>query len=137
MVMVMGYSEEIDAIQASILRALASPHRVRLVHLLSAGPRDVRDIAAALNLSQTATSQQLGALRGVGVVEATRDGRSVSYQLADPDIAVACNLMRAVLVRRLSRLGNLAATAAESRLAVRPVARAARPAGHALEVSPR
>ncbi|MBI3750386.1 MAG: helix-turn-helix transcriptional regulator [Chloroflexi bacterium] len=106
-----GFNEEIDAIQGSTLRTLASPHRVRLVHLLSAGPRDVRDIAAGLNLSQTATSQHLAALRSAGLVEATRDGRSVSYRLADPDIATACNLMRTVLVRRLSRLGLLAAAA--------------------------
>jgi DNA-binding transcriptional ArsR family regulator len=108
-------TDEIDALQSATLRALASPHRVRLVHLLSAGPRDVRDIAAGLTMSQVATSQHLAALRSAGLVESTRDGRSVSYQLADPDIAVACDLMRAVLVRRLSRLGHLAA-AAEPRL---------------------
>jgi DNA-binding transcriptional ArsR family regulator len=109
-----GFNEEIDAIQAAALRTLASAHRVRLVHLLSAGPRDVRDIASGLHLSQTATSQHLAALRAAGLVEGNRDGRSVTYQLADPDIAVACGLMRQVLVRRLMRLGNLAAAAAPS-----------------------
>ena len=107
-----GFSEEIDAMQAATLRALASAHRVRLVHLLSAGPRDVRDIAAGLNLSQVAASQHLAALRSAGLVEGSRDGRSVTYQLADPDISVACGLMRTVLVRRLMRLGNVAAAAA-------------------------
>jgi ArsR family transcriptional regulator len=106
-----GFSEEIDSIQAATLRALASAHRVRLVHLLSAGPRDVRDIADGLHLTQTATSQHLGALRAAGLVEGNRDGRSVTYQLADRDIAVACGLMRAILVRRLKRLGRLAAAA--------------------------
>ena len=107
-----GFSEEIDAIQAATLRTLASAHRVRLVHLLSAGPRDVRDIADGLHLSQTATSQHLAALRSAGLVDGSRDGRSVTYQLADSDIAVACELMRAVLVRRLMRLGRVAAAAA-------------------------
>jgi DNA-binding transcriptional ArsR family regulator len=116
---VMGYSEELDAIQASVLRTLASAHRVRLIHLLSAGPRDVRDIAEGLHLGQAATSQHLAALRTAGLVEASRDGRTVSYRLADGDIAVACNLMRATLVRRLARLGHLAA-AAERRLPLRP-----------------
>lgn len=109
--MAIGYGEELDELQAASLRGLASPHRVRLVHLLSAGPRDVRDIAAALHLEQAATSQHLAALRSLGIVEASRDGRTVSYQLSDPDIARACELMRAVLVRRLARLGHLAATA--------------------------
>jgi DNA-binding transcriptional ArsR family regulator len=46
-------------------------------------------------------------------VEAIRDGRTVRYRLADPQILAACELMRAVLVRRLSRLGDLAAAAHE------------------------
>jgi hypothetical protein len=55
-------------------------------------------------------------MRSVGLVEAVRDGRSVSYQLTDPQILAACGLMRAVLVRRLSRLGDLAAAAHEAGL---------------------
>jgi ArsR family transcriptional regulator len=104
-------SEEIDELQAAGLRALSSPHRVRLIHLLVEGPREVREIGAALGLGQTATSQHLAALRAAGLVEATRDGRTVAYRLADPDIATACGLMRNVLVRRLDRLGHLAAAA--------------------------
>lgn len=104
-------SEEIDELQAAGLRALSSPHRVRLIHLLVGGPREVHDIGVALGLGQTATSQHLAALRAAGLVEATRDGRSVAYRLADPDIAVACGLMRNVLVRRLDRLGHLASVA--------------------------
>ena len=42
---------------------------------------------------------------------ATRDGRTVRYQLTDPEILAACDLMRDVLVRRLSALGDLAAAA--------------------------
>ena len=108
-----GYSgsEEIDELQAAGLRALSSPHRVRLIHLLVDGPREVHDIGDALGIGQTATSQHLAALRAAGLVEATRDGRSVAYRLADPDIAIACGLMRNVLVRRLDRLGHLAAAA--------------------------
>ena len=48
-------------------------------------------------------------MRAVGLVDAVRNGRSVSYQLSDPQILAACGLMREVLVRRLSRLGDLAA----------------------------
>jgi hypothetical protein len=55
-------------------------------------------------------------MRAVGLVEASRDGRSVSYHLSDPQILAACGLMRDVLVRRLSRLGDLAAAVHESSL---------------------
>lgn len=103
------FSEEIDQLQATSLRALSSPHRVRVVHLLGDGPRDVTAIGLALGLSQTATSQHLAAMRAAGLVEAHRDGRTVTYQLVDPDVARACGLMRAVLIRRLTRLGKAAA----------------------------
>ena len=102
---------EIDEIQASLLRTLASTQRLRLVHLLGNGPREVHELVDELGLVQTTVSQHLAALRGVGLVEATRDGRHVRYRLVDPEILAACSLMREVIVRRLSALGRLAASA--------------------------
>lgn len=109
-------TNDIDELQASLLRSLASAHRLRLVHLLGAHPCEVNQIARELGISQAAASQHLGAMRSVGLVEAVRDGRSVSYRLTDPQILAACGLMRTVLVRRLSRLGDLAAAAHEPAL---------------------
>ena len=48
-------------------------------------------------------------MRSSGVVEAERDGREVRYRLSDPEIIVACETMRCVLVRRLARI-SVAAT---------------------------
>ena len=107
-------ASEIDVIQTSLLRALASPHRLRLIHLLGNGPLEVRELAGELGLGQATVSQHLAAMRGVGLVEATRDGRFVRYQLADPEVLEACDLMRAFIVRRLSALGSLAAAATAS-----------------------
>ena len=104
---------EIDAIEASLLRTLASPQRLRLLHLLGEQPREVNELARVLELGQAAVSQHLSAMRGVGLVEAIRDGRSVRYQLTDPEILDACALMRQVIVRRLSALGRLAAAAGQ------------------------
>jgi ArsR family transcriptional regulator len=107
-------ADEIDAIQASVLRALASPHRLRIVHRLGAGPLEVTEIARSLGMTQASTSQHLAAMRSAGVVEARRDGRSVRYGLADPGFLTACDLMRDALVRRLSRFGDLAAAAGDA-----------------------
>jgi ArsR family transcriptional regulator len=103
-------SDDIEAIQASMLRGLASPQRLRIIRLLGGRPRDVTTLARELGLAQAATSQHLAALRAAGLVVAVRDGRTVHYDLADPGIEAACALMRDVLVRRLSRLGALAAS---------------------------
>jgi len=110
----MTMSEDLDELEASILRALASRTRLRFIHALATGPCEVHDLADALGLSQTATSQHLAALRAVGVVEATRDGRTVQYRLSDRELVTACDLMRSVLVRRLAHYGDLAANAEET-----------------------
>jgi ArsR family transcriptional regulator len=100
----------IYGLQASLLKTMASPRRLELIHLLSeTGPLEVRKIAEHFGSPQPAISQHLAALRAAGLVEALRDGREVRYQLADPEIVAACSLMRSVLVRRIARLGDVAA----------------------------
>jgi DNA-binding transcriptional ArsR family regulator len=71
-------------------------------------------------MSQAATSQHLAAMRVAGIVDSTREGRTVHYRLSDPEILAACSLMREVLVRRLSRLGDLAASAERAPTDVAP-----------------
>ena len=107
-------THDIDELQASLLRSLASAHRLRILHLLGERPCEVNEVARELEMSQATASQHLGAMRAVGLVDALRDGRAVTYRLSDPQILAACGLMRAVLVRRLSRLGDLAAAVHES-----------------------
>jgi len=103
---------DIEDLQASLLRSLASAHRLRILHML--GERsscEVNELARELGLSQAATSQHLGAMRRAGLVESVREGRNHRYHVADPQILAACGLMREVLVRRLARMGDLAAAA--------------------------
>ena len=57
--------DEIDAIQTTLLRSLASPHRLRIIHLLGEQPREVHEIAQLLEIGQAAASQHLAAMRGV------------------------------------------------------------------------
>jgi DNA-binding transcriptional ArsR family regulator len=106
--------DEIDTLQAEVMKTLAHPRRLQILHRLAGGPIGVARLATELGMSQPNTSQHLAVMRAAGVVEAERDGREVRYRLADPDVTVACGLMRAVLERRLTRLGEMAANAATS-----------------------
>jgi DNA-binding transcriptional ArsR family regulator len=101
--------DEITMLQAEVLRTLASPRRLQILHELARGPIEVGRLADAIGASQPNVSQHLAVLRTAGVVEAERVGREVRYRLADPDVMVACGLMRAVLERRLTRLAEMAA----------------------------
>jgi DNA-binding transcriptional ArsR family regulator len=106
--------DEITILQAEILRTLASPRRLEILHVLAQGPLEVGRLSEAIGASQPNVSQHLGVLRAAGIVEAERDGREVRYRLADPDVMVACGVMRSVLERRLTRLGAIASNAAAS-----------------------
>ena len=109
-----GAMDEITILQAEVLKVLASPVRLDILHRLADGPIDVGRLAQRIGSSQPHTSQHLSILRGAGLVEAERHGREIHYRLADPDVLVACDVMRGVLGRRLSRLATLADRAALS-----------------------
>ncbi|HEX7472283.1 MAG TPA: metalloregulator ArsR/SmtB family transcription factor [Candidatus Limnocylindrales bacterium] len=103
--------DEITILQAEILRTMASPRRLELLHLLAAGPLEVGRLAAELHMTQPNVSQHLAVLRTAGLVEVEREGREARYRLADPEVMVACGVMRSVLERRIQRLARLAAGA--------------------------
>lgn len=99
--------DEIYSLQSEVMRTLASPRRLEILHLLADGPCEVGRLADELGISQPNASQHLAMMRSAGVVEAERDGREVRYRLTDPEIIAACDLMQRVLLRRLARLGEL------------------------------
>ena len=99
--------DPIYALQADVLKTLASPRRLEIIHRLAEGPRDVTRLADELGISQPNASQHLAVMRTAGIVEAERNGREVIYRLADPDVVTACGIMRGVLTRRLARLSEI------------------------------
>jgi DNA-binding transcriptional ArsR family regulator len=101
------HMDELTTLQAEVLKTLANPRRLEILHRLAQGPCEVGRLAEEIGASQPNISQHLSVLRAAGIVDAERDGREVRYRLADPDVIVACNVMRGVLQRRLTRLGRL------------------------------
>ena len=100
--------DEVYRLQAEVLKTLANPKRLEIIHLLAEGPHEVSRLAEELGISQPNVSQHLALMRSAGVVEAERDGREVRYRLSDPEVIVACETMRGVLVRRISRISQAA-----------------------------
>ena len=103
--------DEITILQAEVLKVLASPRRLEILHQLADGPTEVGRLAAALGVSQPNLSQHLAVMRAAGMVDAERDGREIRYRVADPEVLVACDLMRRPLERRVNRLARVAAVA--------------------------
>lgn len=69
--------------------ALSEGVRTQILLSLRAAPARPSDLAEALGASKQVISNQLACLRGCGLVEATKDGRSTWYRLADPRVGGA------------------------------------------------
>jgi ArsR family transcriptional regulator len=71
---------------AELLKALSSPLRLAIVHLIHEQPRCVHEIVDALGVSQPLVSQHLRVLRAARVVHGQRRGREIEYLLVDHHI---------------------------------------------------
>ena len=80
----------LDELQASahratrLLKLLASEQRLMLLCRLLQGECPVGELAEAVGLSQSATSQHLAKLRAEQLVETRRAGQTIYYVLRDP-----------------------------------------------------
>jgi DNA-binding transcriptional ArsR family regulator len=77
---------DLTAQVAEIFKALADPTRVRILHALSHAELCVGDLAAVLEMTESAVSHQLRLLRGLRVVRARREGKQVFYALDDEHV---------------------------------------------------
>lgn len=71
---------------AETFRALGDLTRVRMLDALARSELCVQDLAARLNLTESAVSHQLRLLRNMRLVRTRRDGRMVFYALDDQHI---------------------------------------------------
>lgn len=74
--------EELFAL-AELFRMFSDSTRIRILYALSFRELCVCDIAASLNMTQSAISHQLRALRQGRLVRCRREGKTVFYSLAD------------------------------------------------------
>jgi DNA-binding transcriptional ArsR family regulator len=73
---------------ATTLQALASPSRLLILTRLREAPCTVTALAEAVEMEQSAVSHQLRLLRHLGLVTATREGRTIVYALYDRHVAL-------------------------------------------------
>ncbi len=85
---------------AQLLKALAHPRRLEIIGLLRDRAINVSQIQKMLGLPQANLSQHLGILKEAGVVEFTKEGKEVTYRLADRRFIGASDLMREILIER-------------------------------------
>ncbi len=72
---------------AELFKIFGDSTRIKILFLLSQGERSVNQIAADLNMTQSAISHQLRILKTSRLIKAERDGKLSIYSLADTHVA--------------------------------------------------
>jgi DNA-binding transcriptional ArsR family regulator len=94
-------NHSIHELEADMCRALADPTRLRIIYALADGPRSVGGLSLLLGAPQPTVSRHLRVLRDQSLVEASRSGTMVRYQLTDGEVIGALGTLRHVLARTL------------------------------------
>lgn len=71
---------------AEVMRALASPLRLRILSSLLEGPATVSELCERLDSAQAAVSNHLRLLRHLNLVTGDRRGRNIYYRLFDDHV---------------------------------------------------
>lgn len=103
--------------KAEFFKALSHPLRLAILDSLRQGEKSVGQLVAELNADQPAVSQQLSILRQRGFVETRKEGTTIFYRTADPEVYVFLDLGRTIFERQLAQSGEMLA---QIRREVRP-----------------
>ena len=95
-------SDPLYKLKGEFFKTLGHPARIRILELLSEQDRSVGELLPEIGIESSNLSQQLGVLRRAGVIDARKDGNTVIYSIASPDIAELLAVARKVLTTVLS-----------------------------------
>jgi rhodanese-related sulfurtransferase len=93
---------------ARMAKALSSGKRAEIVDLLANGERSVESISREIESSVANASQHLQVLRRVGLVSSRREGTSIFYRLASPEVAGLWRSLQSVARERVAEVDRLA-----------------------------
>src|SRR6266496_925841 len=97
---------QVYRVQAEILKALANPLRLEILHLLGSREVSSKKLMLALGISKTNLSQHLAVLRKAHIVTDRREGTSTLYRVAYPEIEEACRSVGEALAGYLLDVGK-------------------------------
>ena len=92
---------------ADLCKTLANPIRLELLGLLRNGGRSVNELTVLTGIAQATVSQHLALLRQRGVVSTKKEGVSVYYEITNPKMIKACDMVREVLFEQITEMEKL------------------------------
>lgn len=92
--------QQVFQLHADLLKALAHPKRLEIIHLLRGQTLTVTQIQDMLDLPQANLSQHLTILRQTGIVANRKIGKQIFYCLSHKNFIKASDLLRQVLIEK-------------------------------------
>ncbi len=93
--------------QAELCQSLTHPFRLKILHLLENGEKNVSDLEKMTRKNQPFISQHLRVLREKGAVITRREKNIVYYSLADPKILEICKMVAEIINEKQSLDNNV------------------------------
>lgn len=101
------FKDKAYSILATMIKAMANPHRLEIVDLLGQGEKTVEDIANETSMSIANTSQHLQVLKNANLVAIRREGNFIHYQLAHQEIYKSWQMLRELGLNHLAEMERL------------------------------
>lgn len=83
-------SDELLRRISDVLKAMADPTRLKILHGLQHDERCVSEILETVGGSQANVSKHLSVLKRAGLVDCRRQGLNVYYRIIDPGVFAIC-----------------------------------------------
>jgi rhodanese-related sulfurtransferase/DNA-binding transcriptional ArsR family regulator len=101
------FKDKAYSILATMIKAMANPHRLEIVDLLGQGEKTVEEIAKETSMSIANTSQHLQVLKAANLVEIRRDGNYIHYKLAHEEIYRSWQTLRELGLKHIAEMEKL------------------------------
>jgi rhodanese-related sulfurtransferase/predicted transcriptional regulator len=101
------FKDKMYSMMASMIKAMANPHRLEIIDLLGQGEKSVEEIAMETNISVANASQHLQVLKTANLVEIRREGNFIHYRLSHEEIYKSWQTMRELGLERMAEMEKL------------------------------
>lgn len=88
---------EASQLEANLCNAFVDPTRILILYALNERPQNVTELTQQLGSRQPKISRHLKVLRDLGLVQTTRQGATITYELADTRLIDVLDILRGIL----------------------------------------
>ncbi len=93
----------IYTLHSNICKALASPIRIEIIDILNDKEMTFGEIREITGVMKSNLSQHLSLMVSSGILSQRKEGLNIYFKLSTDKIAVACRMMREVLIENLKK----------------------------------